>query len=217
MNQAHLFTQTIDCLATRWNGAAAILPGFALLAEGVPVSMDRLASACGLDLVDLDRTLRVVRHERDGKGQLIGLYGMSLHPTRHEINFENKRVYSCCALWAHAIPKLVGRAAIANSLDPVDGTEVRLEIEPGGVASYYPSTAVATMAVATTEQVNKDVGAAFCSHVHHLRSTHQAIRFVRGGANRHQVRIDTLNELASELLRSIHTAFASQVAERPGA
>ena len=105
----NLFTETIE------------LPGFGLLAEGKPLAIDQLAAETGVEVGRLKELLVSVRSGFDGEGRLVDLFGMTLEPTAHRLEIGSNVVFSCCALWAHAIPKLINRSVVVRSVDPVSG------------------------------------------------------------------------------------------------
>ena len=102
-----VFLPTLERLATRWRSAGPLLPGFALLARGRPVTVEEIAEAAGIDRGEVERSVDAARCERDPQGRLIDLYGLTLTPTIHRLAIDGKVLFSCCALWAHVIPKLV--------------------------------------------------------------------------------------------------------------
>lgn len=199
---------TIDLLADRWSAAGSLLPGFGLLAEGEPLSTARLAEETGLEIDRLGETLVSVRSEFDEQGRLVDLFGMTLQETPHQLVIDSSVVFSCCALWAHVIPKLIDRSVVVRSVDPVSAEIVRLSISPEGVEFAEPASAMATMAVATARDIEADVGAAFCSHVNHFVSPESAQIFARQSPVRSVVTVDELNELASDLYMAIRASLA---------
>lgn len=200
--------ETIDLLADRWAGAGSLVPGFGLLAEGKPLAIARLAEETGLEIDRLRETLVSVRSEFDEQGRLVDLFGMTLQETPHRLEIDSSVVFSCCALWAHVIPKLIDRSVVVRSLDPVSSEIVRLSISPEGVELAKPASAMATMAVANARDIEADVGAAFCSHVNHFVSLENAQTFARESAVRSVVSVDELNELASDLYAAICASLA---------
>ena len=115
------FTPTIQLLARRWADAGVLLPAFPLLARGQPLEIDEIAAASGIAVDRVTRALDAARCERDAKGRLIDLYGLTLTPTHHRLEIGHKVLFSCCALWAHVIPKLVDSTVRVESVDPLRG------------------------------------------------------------------------------------------------
>jgi len=138
------FASTIQHLAVRWQEARVLLPLFPLLAEGEPLDIDHAAQATGLPAIQIETAAVAGRCARDAKGRLVDLYGMTLAPTLHRIEVDTRIVYSCCALWAHVIPKLIGQAVEVESVDPLRRELVRLWISPTGVEAVEPIGATAT-------------------------------------------------------------------------
>jgi len=206
MGTSPSFASTIRLLADRWAGAGMLLSGFALLSRGRPLESEEFAAVSGVPVETLSEALDAARCERDARGRLVDLYGLSLAPTLHRLEIGGRSLFSCCALWAHVIPKLVDRQVTIESIDPVRRSLVRLSVSPQRVESTDPLGAVATIAVATPEAINADVGVAFCSQVRHFESRESAEEFA---AERPACQVLTLEELqgaADQLHEAIWSA-----------
>lgn len=197
------FNDTILCLADRWSGVRPLLPGFTLLAGGSAVSPDQIARETGHSIEEIKSALEDARCTFDGDGLIVDLFGMMLAPSPHRLQIDGTAVFSCCALWAHVIPKLIDRVVLVESIDPFTNELVRLEITPERVTSIEPQTSVATLAVADAEAINRDVGSAFCRHVRHCASMESARGFAGLFSTRRIVEIGELQEAASDLYTAI--------------
>ena len=109
------FQPTLRLLASRWGSAGPLLPGFPLLAKGWPVSIEEIAKAASTEVGQVEKAVNAARCERDAQGGLVDLYGMTLTPTVHRLEIDGKVLFSCCALWAHVIPKLVDATVSARA------------------------------------------------------------------------------------------------------
>lgn len=204
--QHQIFQPTIELLADRWGSAGPLLPGFPLLAQGRPVSVEDLAQAAGTEVGKIESAVDAARCERDAKGRLIDLYGMTLTPSVHRLEIDRKILFGCCALWAHVIPKLVDTSVRVESVDPVRHELVRLSVSPKAIESVDPPGAAATLAVATQETIDRDVCGAFCCQVRHFVSRESAEVFAAGRPNCHVVELSELQEAAEQLHRAIWSA-----------
>jgi hypothetical protein len=54
-------------------------------------------------------------------------------PTRHEVRFEDERLFTHCVVDTFALPSLCGKAADICSIDPVTGQEIRFRVTPQGL------------------------------------------------------------------------------------
>jgi alkylmercury lyase len=178
-----------------------------MLAEGKPLAIDQLAAETGVEVDPLRELLVSVRSRFDEQGRLVDLFGMTLEPTPHRLEIESNVVFSCCALWAHVIPKLINRRIGVRSTDPVSEEPVQLRISPGGIEFVAPAHAMATMAVANARDIAADVGAAFCSHVNHFTSGENAEAFAAEHDSREVMTIDQLHGLGSTFYQAIRTGF----------
>jgi len=190
---------TIRILASRWADAGLLLPAFPLLASGRPLGIDEIAEASGVNVDRVTQVLENARCERDDDGRLIDLFGMTLSPTLHRLTIDGSVLFSCCALWAHVIPKLVDRAVDVESVDPSSRELVQLSLSPGGIERAEPAGATATMAIASQEAVDMDVCGAFCCHVRHFVSPESAGRFAKRSRARYAVDLATLDRMADQL------------------
>ncbi len=207
--QLDLFAPTLERLAARWGSAGPLLPGFPLLAQGRTVSVDEIAEAAGTDVGQVEQAVDVARCKRDQQGRLIDLYGLTLTPTIHRLTIDGKILFSCCALWTHVIPKLVDRTLRVESVDPLRHELVRLVVSPGGVESVDPTCAVATLAVATQEAIDRNVCEAWCCQVAHFVSRESAEEFAAGRSTCHVVELPELRQATERFHQAIWSAIES--------
>ena len=201
---------TIQHLAVAWREAKVLLPLFPLMAKGEPLEIDRASQATGVPAAEIERAAVAGRCERDSEGRLVDLYGMSLAPTLHRIEVDSKIVYSCCALWAHVIPKLIDQRIEVQSVDPIRRELIRLSIDPTGVEAVEPVGATATMVVSNEEEVSDEVRASFCHQVRHFVSPESAREFAEGSSTREVFNLAELQDEADNLYRAIWTAAHSR-------
>lgn len=200
------FQPTLEILADRWREAGPLLHAFPVLARGTPISGKEIAKAAGAEVEQVDEALDAARCERDAQGRLIDLFGLTLTPTLHRLEIGNKILFTCCALWAHVIPKLVDATLQVESVDPIQRQVVRLTLSPAGVESADPPESVATLAVATLEAIDTDVGDAFCRRVRHFVSRESALAFAATLSSCHVVELSELQEAADLLHQVIWSA-----------
>ncbi len=200
------FLSTLERLAGRWGSAGPLLPGFPLLAQGRPVSVEEIAEAADTETRQVEEAVDAARCERDAQGRLIDLYGMTLTPTLHRLTIDSKILFSCCALWAHVIPKLVGATVQVDSVDPLQRELAHLSVSPSGVESANPPGAAATLAVANQEAIDTNVGEAFCHQVRHFVSRESAEAFAAERPTCHAIDVSELQVAAEQLHQSIWSA-----------
>lgn len=198
---------TIDLLASRWGSAGPLLAAFPLLAQGRPVSVAGVVEATGTSAADVRHAVDTARCERDAQGRLVDLYGMTLAPTVHRLSIDGKILFSCCALWAHVIPKLVDSPIEVESVDPIRRELVRLSLSPSGVEASDTADATATLAVATPEAIAADVCDAFCCQVRHFVTRESANAFAATRPTCQVVDLAEFQEAADQLYRSIWSAI----------
>ena len=112
--------QTIEHLTTRWARAdtAALKHVFPLLGEGRPVSLDRLAESSGMSTELAAQAVASGRVTLDGNGDIIELFGVTLTSTPRHVRADGLSLFSCCALVAHVVPRLLGRTVRVRAVGP---------------------------------------------------------------------------------------------------
>jgi len=190
--------QTIEHLTARWASAdtPVLKHVFALLAEGRPVSPDRLAEASGMTTDLAAKAIGSGRVTLDGNGDIVELFGVTLTETPHRVHADGAALYSCCALVAHVVPRLLGRPVEIHSKDPITGDHVELEIAPNGLRNFQPNTAIASMIVTDERTIHEDAPVHFCRHVRHFVSRKDADEFVTDNRGRYVLTIRELDAAA---------------------
>ena len=198
--------QTLEHLTARWARADTPLlrHAFPQMAEG-PVSVPRLAEVAGTTADATGRALDSGRIELDRNGDIVEVFGVTLGKTLHRIGLEHTVLYSCCALVAHVVPRLLNRSIEVHSEDPVTSERVQLQIAPEGLRGVHPDTAMASMVVTDERTIHEDAPVYFCQHVHHFGSRKTAEEFIAGDAGRYIVTIAELDAVA----RRVHSAIWS--------
>lgn len=122
------------------------------LAEGVPVSPNRLAELWGMPLAQVNTVLNQAaangQAQVDSDGNLVGGV-LSLVPTPHRISLDENQLYAWCAYDAIYAPGVVGKTALIDSRDPVTGDAIRLIITPDGVSKVWPKGTVVSIVTET--------------------------------------------------------------------
>jgi len=200
------FDSTLRFLASRWRGAGLLIPAFALLARGQPLTLAEIAQASAATDEDASHALAAARAERDSNGRFVDLYGLTLSPTLHRLDIRGKVLFGCCALWAHVVPRILNAPIRVESVDPIRREIVRLSITPDGVEDVHPVGSAATLAVATREAIEADVCQAFCCQVRHFASRDSALEFAAAQPARHVVALPELEQAAVAFHRAIRVA-----------
>lgn len=142
-----------------------------LLAKGEPVTADDLAAATGRSVEEVHHTLAAMPDtEFDDDGRVIG-WGITLRATSHRFEIDGRQLYAWCALDTLMFPFLLDRPARVESPCYKTGAPVRVTVEPDGVTSVDPATAV--MSIVTPDNP-ASVRGAFCNQVHFFTSAEAA-------------------------------------------
>ncbi len=195
----------VQFIADRWRLAdkTILRNTFPLLAEGRPVTVERIAASTGSHAAAIEQELGHGRVGRDTEGRVTELFGLQLDPTFHRVEVGGIVLFTCCALVSHMVPYLTGKGAEVESVDPVSRQLVRLTITKNGVESVNPTSSVAALVVVDPESAKADARSNFCEHVHHFASRESAHQFGGKIKRRFTVEIEQLHAIAKELFCEI--------------
>lgn len=199
------FEKTIEHISMRWQQKNKILLRqlFTLLAQGRPVPPTQLAQITGNDVPTVEQALIDGHTDRDKQGNVIELFGITQSPTLNRIQVGNVCLFSCCALVSQMVPLLLSQNVTIESVDPVGHRLIKLTISPTGLQSVEPDSAVGTLVITEADQVQKNVGSAFCRHVHHFPDVGSAQEFVNKDPRRYVVDIKLFHKVARQLTKAI--------------
>lgn len=138
-------------------------PLLELLAQGRPVTADQLARATGRTTEEVrDALVAMPDTEYDEQGRILGS-GLTLRPTPHHFEIDERLLYTWCALDTLIFPAILGRTAHVTSPCHGTGRPVHLTIGTDGITRVEPATAVVSI---VTPDAPASIRAAFCNHVH---------------------------------------------------
>ena len=106
-----------------------------LLRTAKPVSMDHLAKAMERSAVTvsscIDELQRVGHMRLDSDGHVVGIFGLSLTPTVHELFIDSTRFWAWCAFDVIGIFGALQASGSVRSLDPFGDEIIQLEFIDG--------------------------------------------------------------------------------------
>ena len=146
---------------------------YRLVAEGAPVTCERLSDRFGIDRDSVQGVLDSVassRFQYDEAGAIIAFAGLSQVPTPHRFEFAGHELFTWCAFDALFLPELLEGPARVSSLCPVTHAEIRLTVTQEGLEDVQPSGAVMTFVMPESRSHCADLRGAFCNHVNFLAS-----------------------------------------------
>jgi len=142
-----------------------------LLAEGRPVSPERVAGVLGLAR---EEALEILRQrpslEWDEAGNIVGA-GLTLRPTPHRFKLKDCTLFTWCALDSLMFPGLVGQTVEVESPCASTGRPVRVTVTPDGVKQVEPPEAVVSL---VAPEASPDVRRVFCDYVNFFQSAETA-------------------------------------------
>ncbi len=138
---------------------------YRLLAEGEPVSPDRLAQHLGLSA----NLVREVLNSWpavyfDDEKSVIGFWGLALQEMPHRFKVNGRQLFTWCAWDSLFIPELLGKTAEVESTCPISGETISVTVSPTRVENFSPDNAVVSFLSPTTS-FDMNVIAGFCHYV----------------------------------------------------
>lgn len=136
-----------ETMREKWGGAFfQVVPQVVrLLAEGRPVSLDRLATVSSLPVHDVEAAMRQQPGtDWDDQGRLLG-FGLTLQPTPHSFTFDRRTVFGWCATDTLMFPVMLCKSGIIASPCPATGKQIKVEVMPERVQRVDPSSAVVSL------------------------------------------------------------------------
>ena len=151
-----------------------------LMADGVPATLEAIASASGAAVDRVDEALNswpgVYRND---EGRVAGFWGHAIAPLdpEYRLKVDGKTTYAWCALDTLFIPAIVGKTMGVEATCPVTGERVSLIVDPRGVREVRPAGAVVSMVV-PDGPFGYDVIESFCHRVLFFASEEAGGRWV---------------------------------------
>ncbi len=144
---------------------------YRLLAQGEPVSSDRLAEALGRSTDSVNLTLiqwpGVFYDESDCIEAFLGL---SVGKTPHRLRVDGRTVYTWCAWDTLFLPELLNATAIISSACGATGEVIKLVVSPSGIQTVEPDEVVVSFLIPDVNELQENITASFCHFVYFFRS-----------------------------------------------
>lgn len=174
-----------------------------LLAEGKPVSPERIASALGRSREEVMGILSQRPDiEWDDAGSIVGA-GLTLRPTRHRFQTSGRLLYTWCALDALMFPGIIGETVRVESPCAGTGQPVRVTVTPEGMESVEPSGAVVSF---VAPEASLDIRRVFCCHVNFFSSPSAASEWLASHPGATTLPVDEAYQLGRRLAQSVFQA-----------
>lgn len=146
-----------------------------LLAEGRPISPERIAGLLGRPREEIVAALRQLPSiEWDETGNVVGA-GLTLRPTPHRFEMNGRTLFTWCALDALMFPGLIEQTVQVESPCAGTGVPVRVTVTPEGVEQVEPPEAVVSL---VAPEASPDIRRAFCDYVNFFCSSEVAAEWL---------------------------------------
>jgi alkylmercury lyase len=171
-----------------------------LLAEGQPISPERIAGLLGRSREEMVAALRQLPSiEWDEAGNIVGA-GLTLRPTPHRFEMNGRTVFTWCALDALMFPGLIGHTVQVESPCVTTGTPVRVTVTPQRVERVEPPEAVVSL---VAPEASPDVRRAFCDYVNFFSSPEAAAEWLAAHPGATTLPVAEAYELGRRLANSV--------------
>jgi alkylmercury lyase len=188
---------------------------YRLLAEGEPVTRERLAQRAG---VGKEEVVRLLEEEPgvyfDDEGRVVGFWGLALGEMPHQLTIGDRRLYAWCAWDTLFLPELLGATAKVTSTCPTTGEAVTLVSAPDGPREISPAGAVLSFLRRDTP-FDGDSIKSFCHFVHLFASPEPATRWTVRHPGTFVLSIDEGVAIARAVNRASFAAALDDVRQPP--
>ena len=139
---------------------------YRLLAEGKPVTDERLAQAAEVASETVAHALgKWPGVYRNDAGEVIGFWGLTLSEMPpHAFHVDGRRLWTWCAWDSLFIPAVLNKTARVDSICATTGEPVQATVGPNGVEQVSPAGAVISF-LRPKGKFDHDVILSFCHHV----------------------------------------------------
>jgi alkylmercury lyase len=152
---------------------------YRLLAEGQPVSTEKLAQTLNISKDSVSNILRKwpgVYY--DDEARIVGYWGMALSPMSHRFEVNGQTLYTWCAWDSLFIPEIIKKTALVESLCPVTGEKIQLTVTPERVEEIYPAGVFMSFVTPQAGKIRENVILNFCHYVHFFSSAEAGSKWV---------------------------------------
>jgi alkylmercury lyase len=169
-----------------------------LLAEGQPVSLQRLAETLNLPQGRVRETLSQWPgvHYID-RGSVVGFWELALSQMPHHFQVDGRVLYTWRARDSLFIPGILGKTAKVESTDPVINEKISLVVDPENVQELEPAETVVSF-LEPDGVFDSDVNQSFCHFVHFFASRKSGERWTSAHNGTLLLSVDQAYELGRQ-------------------
>ncbi len=153
---------------------------FRMLAEGRPVSHERLAERLAVPEDEVAATLAALPAAfYNEEGQIVAFWGVGLSETRHRVEVDGRTVYAWCFPDTLFFARILGKSVRIESTSPT-GEGISLVVRPDGIKSVTPEGAALTFVRLEGKQFDDNVIRNVCHFNFFFPSEEEARRWAEG-------------------------------------
>jgi len=136
------------------------------LLKGIPLHVEQVAKILATPIGEAQRVVDKFG-ELNNQGEVVAFAGLSLVPTNHRFEVNNKSFYTWCAADALLFPSALGITAHIYSTDPVNKKAIELIVSPDEIEKIVPESVVVSI-VEMADSCN--IRSSLCDRVHFFTS-----------------------------------------------
>ena len=174
-----------------------LLSAWKLLVLGAPVTNEQVVAIAADARTSLSEASQFLSRvsERNANRDIVGVMGLSLNEHAHTFIVDDIAMSTWCAMDTLFLPAMIGRDATVESISPVSGETIRLEVSPEGVESCTPPGVVISLRVIDPQEIDMStvstIRGSLCHHIYFFASRDEGEEWA---GSRTDIEIITLEE-----------------------
>ncbi|MCI0666689.1 MAG: alkylmercury lyase MerB [Methylococcaceae bacterium] len=173
---------------------------YRLLGKGSPVTRQMLAESLEMPIETIHKLLnRWWGIHFDDRNRIVGYWGLTLEPTRHRFEVDDKRLYAWCAWDTLFLPEILQTRARVESECATTRTKIRLTLSPERVEQFQPGNAAISFMTPEAARVQENVVTHFCHFVHFFESEDAGLAWTGRHSGSFLLTIDQAHRLGRKI------------------
>ena len=147
-----------------------------LLAQGLPLTHQDVADNLEISLGRIDAMLNSwwgIHY--DARNRIVAYWGLSLEPTQHRFEVDERILYAWCAWDTLFLPEILHKSARVTFQCRVTGSTISLVLTPNSVQKVSPKDACISFLTPETVRVKESIVDHFCHYVNFFESPDVAL------------------------------------------
>jgi alkylmercury lyase len=140
---------------------------YRLLAGGAAVSSEQLANNCNQPVNVVENCLaNWPGIFFDNNNNVVGFWGLTINDTPHQLEVNNKTVFTWCAFDTLFIPQLLNETVQVTSTCPVNNEKIHLTVTPEKIIFTDKNEIVVSFLMPDEKELLENITTSFCHYVY---------------------------------------------------